>query len=49
MAKMNISPNNFWIKKLMGIIQHYDSDKYWKRRKIVVNSADKTNKLIKLY
>lgn len=49
MAKMNVNPNNCLIKKIMGIIQHYDSDKYWKRRKIVVNPADKTNKLIKLY
>lgn len=44
MAKMNVNPNNCLIKKIMGIIQHYDSDKYWKRRKIVVNPADKTNK-----
>ena len=49
MAKMNINPNNFLIKKIMGIIQHYDSDKYWNRREIVVNPANKTNKLIKLY
>ena len=34
MAKMNVNPNNCLIKKIMGIIQHYDSDKYWKRRKI---------------
>ena len=33
MAKMNVNPNNCLIKKIMGIIQHYDSDKYWKRRK----------------
>ena len=49
MAKMNINPHNFLVKKIMGIVQHYDDDKYWRRRKIVVNPKNKTCKLIKLY
>ena len=49
MAKMNINPRSFLIKKIMGIVQHYDPDKYWKRRKIVVDKDNKTQTLIKLY
>ena len=49
MAKMNINPHNFLVKKIMGIVQHYDDDKYWRRREIVVNPKNKTCKLIKLY
>ena len=49
MAKMNVNPRNRWIKKLMGIVQHYDPDKYWKRREIVVDKDNKTPKIIKLY
>ena len=49
MAKMNINPRSFLIKKIMGIVQHYDPDKYWKRRKIVVDKDNKTPTLIKLY
>ena len=48
MAKMNVNPDNSFIKKIMGIVQHYNSEKYWKRRKIVVDKTNKTPKLIKL-
>lgn len=46
---MNVNPHNFFIKHIMGIVQHYDSDKYWKRREIVVDASNKTSKIIKLY
>ncbi len=49
MAKMNVNPHNFFIKKIMGMVQHYDPDKYWRRREIVVNKENKTPKIIKLY
>ena len=49
MSKMNINPNHNFIKKIMGIIQHYDSNKYWHRREIVVDINNKTPKIIKLY
>ena len=49
MAKMNVNPNNYFVKRIMGMVQHYDSDKYWSRREIVVNPENKTPKIIKLY
>lgn len=49
MAKMNVNPRSYPIKKIMGVVQHYDPDKYWKRREIVVNKNNKTPFLIKLY
>lgn len=48
MARMNVNPHNRFIKKIMGIVQHYDPDKYWKRREIVVDPDNKCPKLIKL-
>ena len=35
--------------RILAIIQHYNHDKYWRRRSIVTNPADKTNQLLKLY
>ena len=49
MARMNVNPNSSVIKYLMGIVQHYKLDKYWKRRELCVDPNNKTNKLIKLY
>lgn len=49
MARMNVNPNNTMVKRLMGIVQHYYPDKYWRRREIVVDSNNKTSKLVKLY
>lgn len=36
-------------RKILSIIQHYDHEKYWRRRKIVIDPDDKTNILTKLY
>lgn len=49
MAKMNVDPHNYFIRRIMGVVQHYDAEKYWKRREIVVNPESKTPKLLKLY
>ena len=49
MAKMNVDPNKGITKKIRYWVQHYDPDKYWKRREIVVNPKSKVPKLIKLY
>ena len=34
---------------LLSWIQHYNHEKYWKRRDIVINPKDKTYLLLKLY
>lgn len=49
MAKMNVNPHNALIKIVMGHVQHYNPDKYWIRREIVVNPNNKVPKLIKLW
>jgi serine acetyltransferase len=49
MAKMNVDPHNRYIKLAMGYIQHYNPEKYWKRRSIVVDPNNKTPKIIKLF
>lgn len=49
MAKMNVNPHNALIKIVMGHVQHYNPDKYWRRREIVVNPNNKVPKLIKLW
>ena len=36
-------------KKILSIIQHYNHEKYWKRRSIVTSPAARTPILIKLY
>ncbi|MFV0587858.1 transferase [Bacteroides reticulotermitis] len=43
---VNKSPLQKW---LLAWVHGYDHEKYWKRRSIVINSKDKTPKLIKLY
>lgn len=48
---MNVShlfQSNFG-RKILSFIQHYDHDKYWRRRSVVIDSMNKTNILIKLY
>jgi serine acetyltransferase len=49
MAKMNVNPNNRIISYLMGIVQHYNPNKYWKYREIVVNPNSRVPKFVKLY
>ena len=46
---MRIDSENKWIQKLMSWISHYDHDKYWRRREIVVNPYSGCNKFLKLY
>lgn len=38
-----------FVKWIMGIVQHYDHDKYWKRRVQVVNPYSKVPKCIRLW
>lgn len=49
MAKMNVNPRNYWIRQIMGYVQHYNPEKYWRRREIVVDPTNKTPYLIKLW
>lgn len=49
MAKMNVDPHNRTIRMIMGIVQHYDPDKYWTRREIVVDPDNNVSRLKKLY
>ena len=49
MAKMNVDPHNSLVKRIMGRVQHYNPDKYWKRREKVVNPNNKTPKLLKMW
>lgn len=46
---MNINPENKIINWVRGWVQHYNHDKYWKRRAIVVDPNNKTPKIIKLW
>ena len=34
---------------ILSWIQHYNHEKYWKRRAVVTNPQDKTNLLLKFY
>lgn len=38
-----------WGKFFLSLIQHYNHDKYWKRRSIVVNPQNNTPLFLKLY
>lgn len=49
MAKMNANPRNKFIQFFMYRIQHYNTNKYWRRRAIVVDPDNKTPKMIKLW
>ncbi|HAT4122594.1 serine acetyltransferase [Clostridium perfringens] len=46
---MNINTNNWLIKQVMGIVQHYNHEKYWNRRDKVVNPNCTLPKIIKYY
>ena len=36
-------------KAILAVIQHYNHDKYWRRRAIVTTPSNKTPLLVKLY
>lgn len=46
---MNIDVNNWFVHKVLSIIQRYDNIKYWKMRDEVVNPNSKKSKFIRLY
>lgn len=46
---MKINQNSLYIKFIMSIVQHYNHDKYWKRRNQVVSEDSNIPKLLKLY
>lgn len=37
------------LKRIIEITQHYNHNKYWKYRNIVIDKNNKTNKLLKIY
>lgn len=45
---MNINKNNFFVNKAINIVQHYNEDKYWKRREKVI-SKNSLPKFLKYY
>ena len=45
---MQINSTNKVVRKVMSFINHYDHDKYWRRRNKVIDPAYQ-NKLFKLY
>ena len=46
---MGIKPLSMFQKKLISIIQHYNHDKYWKRRAICIDPNNKTPYFVKLW
>lgn len=46
---MEVNQNKKIIKLAMSIVQHYNHDKYWKMRNIVIDKNIKKSKIIKLY
>lgn len=38
-----------WGKYFLSLLQHYNHQKYWTRRSVLVNPKDKTSLLLKLY
>ena len=46
---MAINTESQFIQKIMSFINHYDHEKYWKRRSIVIDPTNKTPKWLKLY
>lgn len=46
---MNVNPNNWFISVLVHQIQHYNPERYWRYREIVVNPLSKVPKIIKLF
>jgi len=44
---MNIDYHKFPVRNLLAHIQHYDAEKYWKRRAYVINmGGGKTSQVI---
>ncbi len=43
------SPDSPLGRKIMGIIQHYNHDKYWKRRKVLIDPQNNVGIIKKLY
>lgn len=46
---MSINTENKFVKKIMSYINHYDHEKYWRRREVVVNSNIKASIIKRLY
>ena len=46
---MEINLENRFIKKFMSYINHYDHEKYWKRRQLVVDPKSKIPNILRLY
>lgn len=49
---MNVNLSNFFVKKLLAMIQHYNKDSYWRMRSKVVNSTPPPrgiNKLLRYF
>jgi serine O-acetyltransferase len=46
---MNVNINNYFVRKMLNIIQHYNHENYWKMRKEVINSNSKLPLVIRYY
>ena len=45
---MNVNLNSGFVQRMMYRVQHYNPNKYWKYRSIVIDPKNKTPKLFKL-
>ena len=46
---MNINEKNWFVRKAMAAVQHYDHEAYWRMRAEVVDPHSKKSKLTRLY
>ena len=46
---MELDSDNRFVKWFMSVINHYNHEKYWRRREIVVNPEKRVPKIIRLY
>ena len=46
---MAINTENIFVRKFMSFVNHYNHEKYWRRREVVVNPMIKVSKLRRLY
>lgn len=46
---MNVNPDNRFVSIMVHLIQHYNPNRYWKWREIVVNPNSRVPKFIKLF
>lgn len=46
---MSVDAKKYFARHLLSLITHYNHEKYWRMRKVVLNTNDKHPRLLKLY